>query len=247
MTKSTSITTPTFATIEELKSGELTVVDHYQLNWENCLLITRYQDQQTFVLLADGLRIVIDKPFREVLADFGRENCCFRRCIEPYYDMLYKSVQIKAMVLGENLLVPSMGFKNNDVVYYMSRYVESHSFSKKRQAMLLNFAIHDFRCHIWVPAYPNKFENILTTADYVSHLQIKVVESTKLIHGFPQDADHKDNFFHARSKLLKGFSAIIYKTVEWALDQFLEEKFGIRCTDEDRESLRLILSSTVKR
>ena len=135
MTESPFYETPTFVTIEQLKTGRIEQVDHYQLTWNNFLLLTKYQENKIFILLNNGFRLVINRSIKQVLRDFSHTNHCYARCNIPYYEMLGERNPIKSYVAGRNRLVPSMGTNNAEVVYYMAKPMKMNYYSAQQQGI----------------------------------------------------------------------------------------------------------------
>lgn len=247
MTKSTSELTPTFITIEELKSERITVTDHYQLTWENCLLITRYGEEQTFVLLTNGQRLVIDQPLHETITDFSHLNDCFTRCLEPYYGLLAEKVTIKALVAGHNSLVPSMGLKNPAVVHYQTSRLKAHSYSKEKQAMLLHFEVKEHCYYVWVPAYEKKFDKILRQADQVSHYQLIEMRDRTIRYGISENNSPIGNHYYEQAEIRQIAKMVKDARYRWFCNQLHLKAYGEPLNDEHWKHIKCVISECVKR
>lgn len=247
MTDSPFYETPTFATIEQLKKGKIEKVDHYRLTWDNFLLITKYQERQTFILLTNGFRLVINKPIKQVLRDFSCINQCYTRCNIPYYEMLGERNPIKAYVAGYNILVPSMGINNEEVVYYMAKPMKMHYYSEEQQGMMLMFETDKHEINVMVPAYANKFEKILAQADQISHMHLAELREKLIRYGMRDECTCFVNKYHQHSELTKQVYEIKRHVYGYVLDTLHENLYGEHLSDTQMKRLLDVLFDTWKR
>lgn len=244
MTDSPFEQTATFATIEELKQGDIQMVNQYRLTWDNFLLITHYNDDQTFVLLSSGVRLIINRSLRQVLRDFSAVNHCYRRCSVPYYEMLGERHPIRAYVAGRNLLVPSMGTNNAEVVYYMAKPLKMHCYSHNEQGMLLMFETVDHRINVLVPAYEKKFDKILDQADEISHLHLLEVHEKSHRYGTSRGCGCYGNQYYELSALTKQVWKIKQHVYGYVFNTLHEALYGERLSDQEMKRLLDILFDT---
>lgn len=247
MTDSPFFATPTFATIEKLKQGKIEKVDHYRLTWNNFLLITNYHDHETFILLTNGVRLVIKRPLKQVLRDFSQINHCYTRCSIPYYEILGERNPIKAYVAGRNLLVPSMGTNNAEVVYYMAKPLQTHYYSEQQEGMVLMFETDNHAFNILIPAYHNKFEKILAQADEISNMQLVEIREQVQRYGLETESNCYGNQYHQQAKLNEQVYEIKRHVYGYVFNTLHESLYGERLSDEAMKRLLDILFDTWKR
>lgn len=247
MTDSPFYETPTFATIEQLKTGRIEQVDHYQLTWNNFLLLTKYQEYKTFILLNNGYRLLINRSIKQVLRDFSHTNHCYARCNIPYYEMLGERNPIKSYVAGRNRLVPSMGTNNAEVVYYMAKPMKMHYYSELQQGMMLMFETSKFAINVLVPAYANKFQKILAQADEISHMHLLELREKLLRYGMEEECNCLVNEYFLHSELTKKAYEIKRHVYSYVLNTLYESLYGERMGDQEMRRLLDILFDTWKR
>lgn len=218
--------TPTFATIEELKSGKIAVVKQYRLTWENFLIMTRYGDEQTFVLLSNGDRLIIDQPLKNALRKFSAVNHCYSRCSVPYYELLGEHHLIRAFVAGRNLLVPSMGTRNAEMVYYMAKPLKDHYFTKDQQGMILAFETPQLQINVRVPAYPKKFDKILAQANEISQMHLVELHETEHRYGIDQNCGCYGNQDYEAAQLTAKAFEIKRHVYGYVLNTLHERLYG---------------------
>lgn len=193
--------------IKDLKNQELEVLNHFNLHWDNLFLLSNYGDTQTLVVLSNGQTFVLNQKLRQVINDFAANNLCYCRCIDPIYDLIQESlcyqITIKGLIAGHNRLLPSMGWKNPDVVFYTAKYVKSHYFVDKEQAMILKFESADCCLNVSVPASRNKFERILAHADQVSDIQFNEIHEKMHRYDHPHECTKVANPHYLESRLNK--------------------------------------------
>ncbi|HJA47177.1 MAG TPA: hypothetical protein H9792_05345 [Candidatus Limosilactobacillus excrementigallinarum] len=239
--------TTTFTTINELKQGPVTLTGYYQLTWDNFLLITHYDERQTFVLLQDGRRLVIDKPLKQALKDFSTINHCYQRCTIPYYDILGEKHPIRAFVAGKNLLVPSMGIQNSEVVYYMAKPLKGHYYLDDQQEMMLLFEMDQESLNISVPAYQRKFDKILQQADAISQMHLVELHEMEHRYGIERDCACYGNQYYERAELTAKAFEIKRHVYGYVLNSLHERLYGERLSEEGMERLLEVLFDTFKR
>ncbi|WP_295731041.1 hypothetical protein [uncultured Limosilactobacillus sp.] len=246
MTEST-FKTPTFATIEELKSGKIEVVTQYRLTWKNFLIITRYGEEQTFVLLSNGERVIIDQPLKVAMREFSTVNHCYSRCSVPYYELLGEHHPIRAYVAGRNLLVPSMGTQNAEMVYYMVKPMTDHYFTKDQQGMILAFETPQLCVNVRVPAYQKKFEKILHQANAISQMHLTELHETVHRYGLEQECGCYGNQDYEQAQLTARAFEIKRHVYGYVLNTLHERLYGERLSDEAMQHLLEVLFDTFKR
>lgn len=225
--------------IKDLQNQELEVLDHFNLEWDNLFLISNYGDNQTFVVPSDGQCFILNQKLRHVINDFAVNNLCYRRCTDPIYELIQESlcdqITIKGFVAGYNRLLPSMGWKNPDVVFYMAKYVNSHYFVEKKQEMILRFSSDDCCLNVSVPASRNKFERILAHADQVSDCQFNEIHEKMHRYDFPHECTKLANPHYLQSELNKMSLQLIRQRYLSVIRRAHQRTYG---EDPDPEFLR---------
>lgn len=246
MTNSPFETTAPFATIDELKQGKIHEVNQYRLTWDNFLLVTHYGERQSFVLLTNGLRLIINQPLRQVLRTFSADNHCYTRCTVPYYELLGEQKPIKAYVAGLNILVPSMGTQNAEVVYYISKRLKEHFYSTTEQGMSLTFETEtpQQRINIIVPAYENKFDKILNLADTISQMQLSEVREKCRRYGIEMPSDCFGNQYYEQAALTQTAWEIKRQIYGYVFNTFHEALYGERLGKKEMNRLMEMLFDT---
>ena len=211
-----------FARIEDLKKGKLEVVEHFDLNWENAFLITHYHYLKTFVLLSNCRK---NKPLRAVINEFAHRNQCYRRCIDPHYDFIRSTMQERGLtcgyIAGNHRLLPTMGLKNAELVYYMAKPMKHHYYSDHHQGMVLNFEAGEHYLNVIVPTSEKKFEKILAVADQISSYQFDEIHEKMHRYGYDHQCTGMTNHYHMRATLYKK----VAQFAEWRYTSLVRKAF----------------------
>lgn len=96
-----------------------------------------YSPTQTFLMLASGKPVVVNRPLREVVNKFARDVDIRELDVDYHFRDYHK--RPKALVSGELALVPSCGCQNSEVVFYMSHFLVDTEYNSDRGEMTLSF------------------------------------------------------------------------------------------------------------
>lgn len=148
-------------------------MEGFQPRFDNTLALTAYQ-QQTLILTREGQVIILNCRLQECLNRFRRENGICRHELNAYYSMAH--CQTQAIISGHYRLVPTHGASNHQVVYYMAHHLDTYSYSRKLNRLLIILKGRVNLYQLRVDASFSSFGRILTAADQVANLQLANIE-----------------------------------------------------------------------
>ncbi|WP_251546449.1 hypothetical protein [Limosilactobacillus caecicola] len=230
-------------TLAELTKSSIGGVENYRLTWDNFLLMTNYGQHETWVYLTTGQGLVIHQPLNKVLREFAIQNQYYSRYAVPYYEYLSHTCTIRGLVAGYNILVPSMGSNNPEVVYYMTKPLRDHIYLEQQQGMLLNYD----QVKVVIPAYPKKFEKILKHADRVSHCQIKVLREMMRLFGIAEETVAVGNQYYEQEQDTQMVNELQEQIYGYLFNSFHELLYGEKLTAEQLKKLCEVLFLPWKR
>lgn len=169
-------------------------VANYQVQWDNTLLLTAYDQHRTFVLTVDGEQLLIRERLRDVLSRFARENLIYDYQMEAQFDRV--GCQTRGYVAGHYRLMPTCGSSNEQVVYYMVHLLENAKEleNDKRIKMIMNGRQTD-KYHIQVATSERTFRRIVKAADKVANVQLSLFEYTSYQIGKMEKEKTKRTYF----------------------------------------------------
>ena len=119
----------------DLKNYSVTTV--FQPRWDNVLLMTPYDREQTYILTTDGEELILEQRLQEVLRDFGE----FAGVHQIEMQTLYSIVkgQTMGIIAGHYELVPTCGRGNCWVAYYIAHHVDHYQRNQENNGVLITF------------------------------------------------------------------------------------------------------------
>lgn len=157
------------------------VTTSFQVRWENVLLMTAYNANETFILTTAGEKVVLTRRLQDVLSKFARENAV------PHYmmDVLYKEVgcRTRGYIAGHHRLVPSCGVSNSQVVYYMVHHLEYAEPLMVNKGTLLVFNGRQRKLYVAIASPESSFRRIVDAADRVAAIQLQIHEYCRYQYG----------------------------------------------------------------
>lgn len=158
-------------TLKSLRSQEWPVTSYQHVSWDNLFFLTAYQPGQTFLMMADGQGLVVDRSVKEVVNEFAKVNQVWALDTKCFYcDYPRRPI---AYVDGRHALVPSQGIKDENVVYYMSNFMVHHHFDRRLGGMLLCFQTSEqgHTIKLLLDVSPKSFDGILQIVDQIAAQQ----------------------------------------------------------------------------
>lgn len=232
-------------TIKELVNSAMNRVNDKRLDWQNTLLLTRANEDETFVLMKNGSRLLISKKMSEVLNDFSRENECFDRCIRPCYQFVKETIH--GRVSGHYRLLPSSGHQNQDVVYYMAHHMREFHYLRESGEMVLTMVTDQGEINVKVLAYEKTFKRILENADAVSHLQLMEVHHKMHRYGIKHHCNDIANQYHENKERSRKVMEIVLERYYSVTKIVYKNLYGELPGEEYRKEFIRVLNEVYKK
>lgn len=163
------------------------VATNYQVRWDNTLLLTAYDQEQTFILTTDGERLLLRQRLRDVLRRFADENTIHQYEMEGLYKLV--GCRTRGYIAGHHRLVPTCGQSNQQVIYYMVHFLDhaAELVDDKRVELLLKGSQGTY--HVLVDTSYRTFRRIVSAADQVAKIQLRIYEYCRHQYGKVQAVD----------------------------------------------------------
>lgn len=150
-------------------------VEGFQPRFDNCLALTAYDDQRTLVLTLAGQLLVVKTSLAACLREFSQYYQIHGYEMDVYYALVH--CQTQGLIAGHYRLVPSQRASNPHVVYYNAHFIDSKSYSKERQRVLLTLNNGHDSFQLCIDACYSSFVRILAAAELVSKYQLQNIEA----------------------------------------------------------------------
>lgn len=136
-------------TLAELTEQVDFVLERINLSWDDCLLMTSYGRNKSFILMSDGSHVVVNQTLRESINAFAHFNNCLQSNIYPSYQLLGQ--RVRGIVAGMNRLLPTGGLHNPNLAFYTERFLAGYVYLPEDGAVALHFTTPAYETRISVP------------------------------------------------------------------------------------------------
>lgn len=222
-------------TIDDLKLSIDCHLPKVNLSWDDCLLFTSYDKDQTFVLMADGKHLLIEQSLRECINAFAKFNNCLQSNICPSSVILGQHV--RGIVAGLNRLLPSSGVHNPDVVFYMARLLKGYVYLRDEGQVIAHLVNSKVNYRIAIPAYKRTFASILKDADELSDLQLGVLHYLMHCYAYKHECTQLANHYHCNRQMRQQVAKWDETKLLWIVNEAYKTCYGQPVEDEMRSEL----------
>lgn len=209
------------------------------LGWDDCLLLTNYGENQTFVLMADGSHVLIDQSLRESINAFARFNECYQSNSCPSLALF--GHQVRGIIAGMNRLLPTSGVHNPHLVYYMARFLAGYVYLPKSGEVCLHLLNAHVNCRITVPAYRDTFAKILNDADDLSSMQLGVLHHLMHCYAYQHECTRLTNHYHRTRRMREQAARWEKEKLLWIVNEAYKTCYGQAVEEAMRSELIAVM------
>lgn len=226
-------------TMAQLKGKIDCCLPKANLRWDDCLLLSHYGEDKTFVLMTDGTHLVVEQSLRESINAFARFNVCHQSNICPGATLFDRPV--RGIVAGMNRLLPTSGLHNPNLVYYMARFLLGYVYLPQTGEICLHFVNDHLNCRIAIPAYQETFNKILQEADELSSVQLSLLHYFMHCYAYQHKCTQLTNDYH-RSRQMRE-KAIQWEETKllWIVNEAYKICYGQAMEEEMRAELITVM------
>lgn len=223
---------------------EYLVASGFQPRWDNVLLLTAYDREQTYVLTVDGEEYVLPKRLKDVLHDFSKWANVPRIEMQSLYSMV--GGRTPGIIAGHYELVPTCGQGNCRVAYYMAHYLDNYQPSQDNNGVLVTFKGTNQRLiTVMIDACAKTFERLLNQAHAVGQIQLESVKNLCNRFGIgDQELNHLSctTTYHEHYLHRKQYEKVFLEQILNGVKQAADKCYGEDLTANFYTLLRRILT-----
>lgn len=222
-------------TLAELKERVDCVLQRINLRWDNCLLMTSYCPNKSFVLMTDGSHVVVNQPLRELVNAFAHFNNCLQSNIYPSYQLLGQ--RVRGIVAGMNRLLPTGGLHNPNLAFYTARFLAGYVYLPENGTVALHFSTDAYDVRISIPAYKHTFAKILADADELSNLQLSVLHYLMHCYAYKHECTQLANSYHRNREMRQQVLQWEESKLLWVVNEAFKQHYGQPVEEEMKTEL----------
>ncbi|MBB1062869.1 hypothetical protein [Limosilactobacillus fastidiosus] len=233
--------------IDISRLGELKkylVTNGFQPRWDNVLLLTAYDREQTYVLTVDGEEYVLPKRLKDALHDFSKWANVHRIEMQTLYSIV--GGRTPGIIAGHYELVPTCGQGNSRVAYYMAHSMDNYQPSQDNNGVLLTFkGTNQQLITVMIDACVKTFERHLKQAHAVGQIQLESVKNLCNRFGIgEQELNHLSctTTYHERYLHRKQYEKVFLEQILKGVKQTADKCYGEDLTAEFYAQLRRTLT-----
>ncbi|MBB1080283.1 hypothetical protein H5S09_02460 [Limosilactobacillus sp. STM2_1] len=221
------------------------VTDNFQVRWDNTLIVTAYDQEQTFILTVDGEQLILRRRLRDVLARFARENSIHSHEMHALYKLV--GCRTRGYVAGHYRLVPTCGRTNDQVIYYMVHCLDNAAelVDDKRVEMLLKGKNETY--HVQVDTSYRTFRRIVEAADQVAKIQLQIYEYCRYQYGKVNSRNVQERPYESDYCVIQAHQRrseeVLLATILYIVNAAYEETFGEEISPEFAERIKRVINS----